>query len=58
MTFPAFKEDKDPEKEVALNVSMMRRVVRAVKILSKSFQFFVYPGGTRVSPSPAPTPPF
>lgn len=26
----------------------MRRVVRAVKKLSSSFKFFVYPGGTRV----------
>lgn len=28
---------------------MMRRVARAVKRLSPNFQFFVYPGGTRVS---------
>jgi hypothetical protein len=43
----AFKDDKDSEKEVEVNVGMMRRVVRAVKHLSSSFRFFVYPGGTR-----------
>jgi hypothetical protein len=44
----AFKEHEDNEQEVALNVGMMRRVVRAVKALSPAFKFFVYPGGTRV----------
>lgn len=44
----AFKEEKDQEKEAQLNVAMMRRVVRAVKALSRNFKFFVYPGGTRV----------
>ncbi|KAH7070673.1 hypothetical protein BKA63DRAFT_82733 [Paraphoma chrysanthemicola] len=43
----AFKEEKDVEKEVEVNVGMMRRVVRAVKNLSRDFKFFVYPGGTR-----------
>ncbi|KAF2866260.1 hypothetical protein BDV95DRAFT_611724 [Massariosphaeria phaeospora] len=43
----AFREDSDPEKEVEINVGMMRRVVRAVKSLSTSFKFLVYPGGTR-----------
>lgn len=45
----AFKEVKDPETEVEVNVGMMRRVARAVKNLSSSFKFLVYPGGTRVS---------
>jgi hypothetical protein len=45
----AFKEVKDTEKEVQVNVAMMRRVVRAVKKLSLCFKFLVYPGGTRVS---------
>jgi hypothetical protein len=45
----AFKEDPDHEKEVLINVGMMRRVVRAIRALSTNFQFFVYPGGTRVS---------
>lgn len=45
----AFKEVTDDEKEVEVNVTMMLRVVRAVKDLSKDFKFFVYPGGTRVS---------
>lgn len=31
-----------------MNVGMMHRVIRAVKGLSNRFQFFVYPGGTRV----------
>jgi hypothetical protein len=44
----AFRDNPDPEKEVEINVAMMRRVVRAVKSLSSKFQFFVYPGGTRV----------
>lgn len=44
---PAFKEDSDNEKEAQLNVSMMRRVVRAVNTISSNLQFFVYPGGTR-----------
>lgn len=44
----AFKENADDhEKEVEINVGMMRRVVRAVKRLSSNFRFFVYPGGTR-----------
>jgi nucleoside-diphosphate-sugar epimerase len=48
----AFKEHAHPEKEVEINVGMMRRVVRAVKVLSPNLQFFVYPGGTRVLSSP------
>lgn len=43
----AFKEHTDSETEARLNVSMMRRVVRAVKTTSSNLQFFVYPGGTR-----------
>jgi hypothetical protein len=44
----AFKEDADHEKEVLINVGMMRRIVRAIKALSSNFQFFVCSGGTRV----------
>jgi nucleoside-diphosphate-sugar epimerase len=44
----AFKEVKDQEKEVATNVGMLRRVVRAVNSLSRNLRFVVYPGGTRV----------
>lgn len=44
----AFKEHKDVEHEVPINVGMMRRTVCAIKQLSSNFQFFVYPGGTRV----------
>ncbi|CAO2649851.1 Nn.00g011430.m01.CDS01 [Neocucurbitaria sp. VM-36] len=43
----AFKENSDHEREVEINIGMMRRVVRAVKILLSNFKFFVYPGGTR-----------
>jgi hypothetical protein len=31
-----------------MNVGMMRRVVKTIAKLSSNFQFFVYPGGTRV----------
>ncbi|KAH7377360.1 hypothetical protein BKA66DRAFT_572159 [Pyrenochaeta sp. MPI-SDFR-AT-0127] len=43
----AFKENPDSEKEVEINLGMMRSVVRAVKKLSSNFKFFVFPGGTR-----------
>jgi hypothetical protein len=44
----AFKEISDSEKEVEINVGMMRHVVQALIVLSPNLQFFVYPGGTRV----------
>jgi hypothetical protein len=31
-----------------MNVGMMRRVVKTIAKLCSNFQFFVYPGGTRV----------
>ncbi|KAF2677397.1 hypothetical protein K458DRAFT_378261 [Lentithecium fluviatile CBS 122367] len=43
----AFRDNPNPEKEVEINVGMMRRVVRAVKKLSSNFKFVLYPGGTR-----------
>lgn len=43
----AFKSDGNEEKEVKMNVGMMRRAVRAVMHISSSLQFFIYPGGTR-----------
>jgi hypothetical protein len=46
--YRSIKEDADNEREVEINVGMMRSVVRAVKSLSINFKFIVYPGGTRV----------
>jgi hypothetical protein len=44
----AFKDNSEPIEEVEINVGMMRRVVKTIAKLSSNFQFFVYPGGTRV----------
>ncbi|KAF2190411.1 hypothetical protein K469DRAFT_721261 [Zopfia rhizophila CBS 207.26] len=43
----AFKQNDDSEKEVQINIGMMRRVVRAIKSFSPTFKSIVYPGGTR-----------
>ncbi len=44
-----FKQNDDMEEEVTINVGMMKRCVNFINEFAPKFQFFVFPGGTRVS---------
>ena len=46
--FFAYIMDSDPEKEVAVNVDLLKRAVVAIDHLSANLQFVVLPTGTKV----------
>lgn len=46
--FFAYIMDSDPEKEVAINVDLLKRAVVAIDHLSAKLQFVVLPTGTKV----------
>lgn len=46
--------DLDPEKEIAINVQLLDRAVRAVEDLSSNLQFVALPTGTKVDISSSP----
>jgi nucleoside-diphosphate-sugar epimerase len=46
--FFAYMMDSDPEKEVAINVNLLKRAVVAIVCLSAGLQFVVLPTGTKV----------
>lgn len=49
MYFFAYVMDTDPEKEIHINVDLLRRAVTAVENLSPQLKFVVLPTGTKVS---------
>lgn len=49
--FFAYIMDADPEKEISINVDLLKRAVTAVEHLAQSLRFVVLPTGTKVSAS-------
>jgi nucleoside-diphosphate-sugar epimerase len=50
--FFAYIMDADPEKEISINVDLLKRAVTAVENLSTNLKFVVLPTGTKVSSIP------
>lgn len=46
--FFAYIMDADPEKEISINVDLLKRAVTAIEHLSSKLQFVVLPTGTKV----------
>ena len=46
--FFAYVMDTEPEKEIRINISLLKRAVTAVENLSKKLRFVVLPTGTKV----------
>lgn len=46
--FFAYIMDTDPEKEISINVDLLKRAVTAVEHLSSNLRFVVLPTGTKV----------
>jgi hypothetical protein len=44
----AYIMDPDPDKEIAINVKLLDRAIKAVEHLSPNLKFIVLPTGTKV----------
>ena len=49
--FFAYIMDAEPEKEISINVDLLKRAVTAIENLAPSLKFVVLPTGTKVSAS-------